>query len=348
VSRVRRIAGAFDRDERRGLASFGAAIAVLHLTGWGLIAVYAPGHPVLGGLAVLAYSFGLRHAFDADHITAIDNTTRKLIAEGRRPLGVGFFFSIGHSTVVLGLSVGLAVATGWVHHAMPALAAYGGVVGAGVSATFLWLIGLLNAAVLAGLVKLAREARGGGLDEAEFEAQLAQRGLMSRLCRRRFALIRSSRQMYPVGLLFGLGFDTATEVGLLTVTAGLAGGGVPPLAVVALPILFAAGMSAIDTADGVFMTAAYGWALSTPARKVFYNLTVTGLSVVVALAIGTVELLQVLAHQLAFRGSFWGAVNSLNFSNMGYAIVALFVIAWLGAAAIWRWRRVDQRGLNRA
>ncbi len=340
---MRAIVRSFDREQRRRLFGFGAAIAALHVAGWGLIALYAPSHPVLGGLGVLAYSFGLRHAFDADHISAIDNTTRKLIGRGDRPLGVGFFFSLGHSTVVLGLSVGLAVAAGAVHHAIPSLQVYGGVIGAGVSGLFLWAIGLLNLAVLVGIVAVARDARRGRFDEVELESRLAQRGFMSRLFGHRFDLIRHSRQMYPVGLLFGLGFDTATEVGLLTITAGVASNGVPAQAVLALPILFAAGMSAMDTADGVFMSSAYGWALSTPARKVFYNLTVTGVSVVVALAIGTVELLQVLGHQLGLTGQFWTAVEALNFSTMGYAIVGLFVVAWLGALAIWRWRRIEQR-----
>jgi nickel/cobalt transporter (NiCoT) family protein len=334
---------ALDRGDRRELRGYGAAIAGLHLLGWGLVAIYAPGHPVLGGLGVLAYSFGLRHAFDADHISAIDNTTRKLIAEGGRPLGVGFYFSLGHSTVVLALAAALAVAAGAVHHALPALALYGGVVGAGVSGIFLWVIGALNASVLAGIIGLAREARHGRLEETELEAQLSQRGLISRVCKRRFDLIQDTRQMYPVGFLFGLGFDTATEVALLSVTASLAGGGVPAPALLALPVLFAAGMSAMDTADGVFMSTAYGWALSTPIRKIYYNLTVTGLSVVVAFVIGTVELLQVIAHQLALRGPVWSALQSLNFSNMGYAIVVLFVVAWLVAAAVWRWCRIEQR-----
>jgi nickel/cobalt transporter (NiCoT) family protein len=343
ISSLLRIGRSFDEGERRRLRGYGTAIGGLHVVGWGLIALYAPSHPVLGGLGVLAYSFGLRHAFDADHISAIDNVTRKLIAEGSRPLGVGFFFSLGHSTVVLALSLALAVAAGAIHHALPTVALYGGVVGAGISGIFLWAIGLLNAGVLAGIVRLAREGRRGRLDEAQLEQQLAARGLMSRLCGRRFSLITRSRQMYPVGLLFGLGFDTATEVGLLAITAGIAGGGVSPLAIVALPVLFAAGMSAMDTADGVFMTAAYGWALSTPVRKLYYNLIVTGVSVVVALAIGTVELLQVLAHQLALRGSFWSVLGGLNFTNMGYAVVGLFVVAWLGALAAWRWMGIEQR-----
>jgi high-affinity nickel-transport protein len=338
MTRLRRLASSFDSAERRQLGGFGMAIAGLHIMGWGLVAFYAPGHPVLAGLAVLAYSFGLRHAFDADHISAIDNSTRKLLAEGERPLGVGFWFSLGHCTIVLGLSLGLAVAARAAHHALPALAHYGGLLGAGISGLFLWAIGLLNLVVLIGIVKLALARRRGGFDEAELDQQLTQRGLMSRLCGRRFAVISTSRQMYPVGLLFGLGFDTATEVGLLTITAAVAGG-VPAPATAALPILFAAGMCAMDTADGIFMSTAYRWALSSAARKLYYNLGVTGLSVLVALAVGTVELLQVVAHELGLAGGVWAVLGELNFTNMGYAIVGLFVFGWLGALAVWRLAR---------
>jgi nickel/cobalt transporter (NiCoT) family protein len=338
-----RIAGAFDQAERRRLAGFGAAVAVLHLVGWGLVAIYAPNHPVLAGLAVLAYSFGLRHAFDADHISAIDNTTRKLLSEGGRPLGVGFFFSLGHSTIVLGLSIALAVGAGAAGHALPVLAHYGGAIGAGVSGTFLWTIGLLNLAVLRGVARIARNARAGELDEAELEAQLNQRGLMSRLWGRRLRVIRGSWQMYPVGALFGLGFDTASEVGLLAITAGIAGGRIPAPAILALPILFAAGMVTMDTADGVFMATAYEWALGTSARKLYYNLVVTSLSVVVAIGVGSIELLQLLGHQLALTGGFWRSIDALDFSTLGYVIVALFVLVSLGALAVWRWRGIEQR-----
>ena len=339
----RRIVGAFDRAERRRLGGFGAAIAALHLVGCGLIALYAPSHPVLGGLGVLAYTFGLRHAFDADHISAIDNTTRKLMAEGRRPLGVGFFFSLGHSTVVFGLSLALAVTAGAVSHAIPGLQLYGGTIGAGVSGAFLWAIGLLNLAVLMAIIRIVGELRRGRYDEAELERQLQARGFMSRFFRRRFRLIRSSWQMYPVGVLFGLGFDTATEIGLLAITAGVATGHLPPLAIMALPTLFAAGMTAADTADGVFMSKAYAWAFSSPVRKVYYNLTVTSLSVVVALVIGSVELLQVLGHGLGLTGQFWSWLGGLDFNTIGYVIVALFVLTWIVAVAIWRWWRIDER-----
>jgi high-affinity nickel-transport protein len=338
-----RIAGAFDQGERRRLAGLGAAVTGLHLLGWGLIALYAPAHPVLAGLGVLAYSFGLRHAFDADHISAIDNTTRRLLADGGRPLTVGFFFSLGHSTVVFALSIGLAVAVGTVHSVLPALQLYGGTVGAVVSGVLLWTIGLLNLVVLLGIWDLRRQMAGGGLDEPALESRLLERGFMCRFLRRPMALVRSSRQMYPLGILFGLGFDTATEVGLLALTAGVASGRVPLAATLALPVLFAAGMSLMDTADGVFMSKAYSWAFGNAARKLFYNLTVTGLSVAVALLIGTIELAQVTAGRLRLTGSFWNWLERLNFGTLGYAIVGMFAATWLIAFFIWRWRGIGNR-----
>jgi high-affinity nickel-transport protein len=334
---------AFDAAERRRIGWLGAAVAGLHLLGWGLIALYAPDHPVLGGLAVLAYTFGLRHAFDADHISAIDNATRKLLAQGSRPLAVGFCFSLGHSTVVFLLCLGLAASTAALHHAMPTLQLYGGIIGAAVSGTFLWAIGLLNLSVLNGIVAVARDLRCGRFDEHQLEQRLDERGFMSRLMGSRFALVRSSRQMYPLGVLFGLGFDTASEIGLLAITAGVAGGHVPLPAILALPILFAAGMSAMDTADGVFMSKAYGWAFSNPVRKVYYNLTVTTLSVLVALLIGSVELLQVASGRLGLTGGFWNWLQGLDFGTLGYAIVGVFVLTWIIALAIWRLLRIEDR-----
>jgi high-affinity nickel-transport protein len=230
------------------------------------------------------------------------------------------------------------VAAGAVHHAIPSLAGYGGTIGAGVSGMFLWLIGLLNVAVLVGIVKIAREARQGRFHEAELEQQLAKRGLMTRLLAGRFRLIRSSAHMYPVGLLFGLGFDTASEVGLLAITAGAATGHVPPLALIALPCLFAAGMSMMDTADGVFMSKAYHWAFASPVRKLYYNITVTTMSVFVALLVGTIELAQVLSDKLGWNGSFWSWLRGLDFGTLGYAIVGVFVVTWLVALLLWRWR----------
>jgi nickel/cobalt transporter (NiCoT) family protein len=288
---------------------------------------------VLAGLGTLAYTFGLRHAFDADHLAAIDNTTRKLLAEGQRPLGVGFFFSLGHSSVVFALATGLAVATQTVDHALPALQSYGGYIGAGVSGTFLLAIGLLNLLVLRDVVGIARGLRTGRFDEEELERRLLERGLMNRLFIGRAArLIRRSPHMYPLGVLFGLGFDTASEIALLALTAGVAGGHAPLLAIMALPLLFAAGMSLMDTADGVFMAKAYTWAFSSPARKVFYNITVTALSVAVALGVGAVELLQLL-----------GSGVSVDFEILGYVLLGLFALTWLVASLIWKLRRIEER-----
>jgi high-affinity nickel-transport protein len=331
------------RDERLRLAGFGAAIAVLHLVGWGLFLYYSSRYRPLVGLGLTAYLFGLRHAFDADHIAAIDNTTRKLLQQGKRPMGVGFFFSLGHSTIVFALVAGLALATRTVHSHVGVLHDYGGSVGAGVSGVFLWLIGILNLIVLIDIVRIFGEMRGGHYDKERLENRLLERGMMSRCFGRFFRLINKSWQMYPLGLLFGLGFDTATEVGLLAVAAGVATHSVPFLAVLSLPILFAAGMSLMDTLDGAFMTHAYGWAFSNPIRKVYYNITVTSLSILVALAIGTIELLQVMSTSLGLRGRGWDSVNSLDFGTLGYAMVGLFIVVWAVSASVWKVRRIEDR-----
>jgi nickel/cobalt transporter (NiCoT) family protein len=330
--------------EWRRLGGLGGAVLALHVAGWGLVLYYSGSHPVIAGLGTLAYTFGLRHAFDADHLAAIDNTTRKLLAEGQRPLGVGFFFSLGHSSVVFALATGLALATQAVGSAIPTLQSYGGYVGAGVSGTFLWAIGILNLLVLRDVASIARGLRRGRFDEQELERRLLDRGFMNRFFIGRAArLVRHSGHMYPLGVLFGLGFDTASEVGLLALTAGVATGHVPLLGIVALPLLFAAGMSLMDTADGIFMAKAYGWAFSSPARKVFYNLTVTALSVTVALAVGSVELLQVVTGKLGLDGGFWGWVGSLDFETLGYVILGLFAATWLIATCVWRLRRIEER-----
>ncbi len=343
MGKLRTVAGAFDSAERRRLGWLTAAVVGLHVLGIALLIIYTPSHPVLSGLGILAYSFGLRHAFDADHISAIDNTTRKLLADGGKPLGVGFFFSLGHSTIVFALSAGLAVAAGAVHSALPSLQLYGGTIGAAVSGVFLWAIGILNLIVLVGVIGVSRELRRGRYDEGELEARLLERGFMSRFFSRPLRLVRRSTQMYPIGVLFGLGFDTASEVGLLAITAGAASGHVPPLAIVALPVLFAAGMSLMDTADGVFMSKAYAWAFSSPVRKVYYNITVTSLSVFVALLIGSIELAQVISDKLGLSGGVWHWLQGVDFGSLGYAIVGLFALTWVVALAAWRWLRIEER-----
>jgi nickel/cobalt transporter (NiCoT) family protein len=340
----RNVRASFTRAEWARLGGLGGAVVLLHVVGWGLVLYYTPSHPVLGGLATLAYTFGLRHAFDADHISAIDNTTRKFLAEGRQPLGTGFFFSLGHSTIVFGLATGLAVAAQAVNSEIPTFQEYGGYIGASVSGTFLLIIGILNLIVLRDVVRIAQGLRSGRFDEQELEERLLDRGFMNRFFIGRLARrITKSWHMYPLGLLFGLGFDTASEVGLLALTAGVATGQIPFLAIIALPVLFAAGMSLMDTADGVFMVKAYGWAFSSPVRKVFYNITVTSLSVFVALVVGMIELLQVMSEKLGLDGGFWGWLGSLDFEILGYVIVGLFVITWVVATAVWKLRRIEDR-----
>jgi high-affinity nickel-transport protein len=304
----------------RSLAPFAFGVALLHLAGWGLFAWYSRSEPALAGLGTLAYTFGLRHAFDADHIAAIDNTARKLLGQGGRPVGVGFYFSLGHSAVVFALTTALALAAGPVAAAIPTMQHAGGIVGASVSGSFLLLIGVLNLLVLADIVRMLRHARTGRLDWERFDSRLLERGVFSRLALKRIAnRLDASWKMIPLGAVFGLGFDTASEIGVLAVAAGVATHHVPLLAILALPSLFAAGMSLLDTADGAFMAHAYGWALSSPVRRIYYNLTVTSLSVLVALGIGTLELLQVTV-----------GIKSPDLGKIGALVALLFV----GAASI--------------
>jgi nickel/cobalt transporter (NiCoT) family protein len=333
-----------DRSHWIRLGGFLSAVGLLHVLGWGLFLYYARSAPALAGLGMLAYTFGLRHAFDADHIAAIDNTTRKMLAQGRKPMGVGFFFSLGHSTIVLALVAGLAAATRLVDSHIPAFQTYGGLIGASVSGTFLWVIGILNLIVLIDIVRIFRAMRTGAYDEIQLERHLHDRGLMNRFVFGRLSrAVTKSWHMYPLGVLFGLGFDTASEVGLLAVSAGVATHAVPAAAVLSLPILFAAGMSLLDTADGAFMSHAYGWAFANPVRKVYYNITVTGLSVVVALMIGTVELLQVASARLQLTGGAWDWLNALDFELLGYAVIGAFVATWAISLAVWKLHHVEAR-----
>jgi high-affinity nickel-transport protein len=332
------------RVEWYRLAVLAAAILGLNVLGWGLFVYYAHGNPALAGLGTLAYTFGLRHAFDADHIAAIDNTTRKLLQDGQRPLGVGFFFSLGHSTIVFSLVATLAIAAKTVNSKIPAFQDYGGYIGATVSGTFLWIIGILNLLVLIDILRIFFAMRNRAYDQEQLESRLLDRGFMNRfylgkLSRR----IDASWKMYPLGVLFGLGFDTATEVGLLAISAGVATHHVSFLAVLSLPILFAAGMCLMDTADGAFMSQAYGWAFSNPVRKVYYNITVTTLSVTVAMLVGSIELLQVLSAKFSFTGGFWDWLNNVDFSHIGYAIVAAFVVTWAVSIVVWKKGRIEER-----
>jgi high-affinity nickel-transport protein len=335
---------AFSPAEWLRLAGFYGFIGTLHLLGWGLYLHYAGQYRQLVGLGFVAYLFGLRHAFDADHIAAVDDTVRFMVQKGKQPLGVGFFFSLGHSTVVLALGVGIALAATVVKADLPQLRSMGGIIGASVSGTFLWIIGILNLLVLLDILKVWRTAKSGTHSHAHLESLLQKRGLLNRLFGGRLQkLMNHSWQMYPLGLLFGLGFDTASEVGLLAMTAGASAGNLPVPAVLCLPILFASGMAVMDTTDGVLMCKAYNWAFLNPLRKIFYNITTTGLSVAVALLVGTVELLQVLIGMLGLHGHFFDFVAALDFGMMGYVIVGMFLVAWSLSVGFWKFGRIEQR-----
>jgi nickel/cobalt transporter (NiCoT) family protein len=350
-----RIRGALSPAEWARAGGLAAAVIGLHVVGFGLLfGVVVPHHFSLGaggaftaGVGLTAYTLGMRHAFDADHIAAIDNTTRKFMQEGQRPLSVGFFFSLGHSTVVfvlaLLLSLGVKALAGPVEDDGSTLQSVTGLIGTGVSGTFLYVIAALNLVVLVGILRVFRDMRRGVLREDELEELLQSRGLMNRFLGRFTRAVRKPWQMYPLGVLFGLGFDTATEVALLFLAAGAAGAGLPWYAILCLPVLFAAGMSLLDTIDGSFMNFAYGWAFSQPVRKVYYNLTVTALSVAVALIIGTIELLSIAAEQLSLRGGFWDWVSGIDLNAVGYIVVALFVATWAVALAVWRFGRLEER-----
>ena len=334
----------FSSSEWARLGGFYGFIAALHVTGWGLYLHYVAHYPPLVGLGFVAYMFGLRHAFDADHIAAVDDTVRFMLQKGKKPLGVGFFFSLGHSTIVLGLAIAIAFAASTVKADLPELRNIGGMLGAAVSGTFLWTIGILNLLVLLDILKLWTKAKSGTHSHAHLEALLVQRGLLNRLFGGRLQrLMNHSWQMYPLGLLFGLGFDTASEVGLLAMTAGASVGDLPVPAVLSLPILFAAGMSMMDTTDGILMSKAYNWAFLNPLRKIFYNIVTTGLSVAVALIIGSIELLQVIIAMGGLRGNIFDFVAALDFGVLGYIIVALFLLAWALSVGLWKFGRLEER-----
>jgi nickel/cobalt transporter (NiCoT) family protein len=348
---VVQVARALTPGERRRAGFMFATIAALHIVGFGVfIAFVVPSHyKGLGiGVAGLAYSLGLRHAFDADHIAAIDNTTRKLIGEGKRPLSIGYWFSLGHSTIVVAIGVAVVVAEKAVYGAVSnhnsLLEQFGGIFGTIVSATFLYLIALLNLVILAGIVRVFRSMRRGNYDEAELERQLNNRGLMSRLFGRWMRTIDTEWKIYPVGVVFGMGFDTATEVALLATTALLASHHVPFYSIMCLPILFTAGMALMDTIDGIFMNFAYSWAFFNPVRKVYYNLAITGLSVAICFFIGTVEVLGLLPTELGgLHSGFWSFMASFNINKAGFVIVGMFVVCWAGALAFWRFGRVEEK-----
>ncbi|MFK4445933.1 high-affinity nickel-transport protein [Caballeronia udeis] len=316
---------------------------------WALVAFRH--HPVLLGTALLAYGFGLRHAVDADHIAAIDNVTRKLMQEKKRPVTVGFFFSLGHSTVVVLASLGVAVVTSAMKGRLDHYKDIGGVVGTSVSALFLFLIALMNLIILRSIFKAWRNVRNGGkyVDD-DFDMLLADRGFFARLFRPLFRIITRSWHMFPLGFLFGLGFDTATEIALLGISANQAAQGLPPWAIMVFPLLFSAGMSLVDTLDGHLMLGAYGWAYLKPVRKIYYNMTITMVSVIVAVVVGSIEALGLLADQLKLQGPMWDAIGALNdnFGTLGYVIIGIFALSWAASVLIYRFKRFDDLEVGRS
>ena len=341
----------FARDEKIRVGSMYGFIVLLHAVGWGLFLHYGSSlGAAYAGAGGIAYSFGLRHAFDADHISAVDDTTRFLMQRGKKPLGVGFFFSLGHSSVVVALALGVATAADAIRTRMPALERIGGTVGATISGTFLLAIAVLDCFVLVGILDVWRKAKTGQYDAEHLDDLMGQRGFINRLFGSRWRnVLSSSWQMYPVGFLFGLGFDTASEVGLLALTTAAATSqghlhaGPPIGAVMALPLLFTAGMTLMDTTDGLFMAKAYGWAFTDPIRKIYYNLSTVALGVFVAGLIGLVEYLQVISEHAGLRGRFWQWLGNLDFEVLGYFIVGAFVACWIGSVVLYKIRRIDER-----
>jgi high-affinity nickel-transport protein len=350
----------FEREELPRLFGVLGTVVFLHILGWGLFAHFnsdpqyhqitdGSGALIYAGAGALAYGFGLRHAFDADHIVAIDDTTRIMLAKGKKPLGVGLFFSLGHSTVVLALSVGIAFAATKTTIFKDAFSSTGGTIGTSVSGFFLYLVGILNLVIMVGVVKAWKQAKSGKYSHEHLEQLLNDRSIMRRIFKGRFKKgFDHSYQLYPIGVLFGLGFDTATEVGLLalsaTAAAGTVGGVLPPLAIIALPIIFAAGMSMMDALDGIFMTKAYSWAFTSPLRKIYYNLTTTGLSVFVALGIGTLQWISVASDNFGLAETEpFKTITSIDLSSIGYFIVISFILAFAVSILIWKIGKYEER-----
>ncbi|MEO5763733.1 MAG: HoxN/HupN/NixA family nickel/cobalt transporter [Casimicrobiaceae bacterium] len=334
----------FTASEWWRLAGLYGFVALLHLAGWGLFLYYSARFPALVGLGLAAYMFGLRHAFDADHIAAVDDTVRFLLQKGKQPLGVGFFFSLGHSTVVFALAIVTIVAAASLKDHLPGLREVGGLIGTSVSGVFLLVIGILNLVVLLDLLDVWRRSKSGNHSHTHVDEILRKRGLLNRILGGRVTgAINHSWQMYPLGLLFGLGFDTASEISLLAMTAGAAAGNLPVAAALSLPLLFAAGMTVLDTTDGVLMAKVYNWALVNPLRRIFFNITTTGLSIAIALVIGAIEILQVLRGAFGLSGPFFDLVGTVDFGVIGYVIVGIFLMAWGTALALWKFGRVEER-----
>jgi high-affinity nickel-transport protein len=352
---LRRMLASTTPAQRRSLSGMALVIVALNVVGWGMfVLLVIPHHfPLLGiGVAVTAYTLGMRHAFDADHISAIDNTTRKLMNEGKRPVSVGFWFALGHSSIVCAIGVGLTIAAKTVFKAVTdehgRLTSMGGLIGTILGGGFLYLIAALNIVILVGILKLFFAMRKGIYSEEELEAQLQNRGLMYRFFGRWMRTIDKEWKMFPVGVVFGLGFDTATEVALLAATAGAATVGLPWYAVLCLPILFTAGMTLLDSIDGAFMQVVYGWAFAKPVRKMFYNIVITALSVALAFFIGSIELLGLVGQEFNLSDGIWDWTNNFDLNTAGFIIVGGFIVIWAAAVLIWRFGRIEERWENAA
>ncbi len=334
------------KKDKIKVAAMLGGIAVTTILAFAASAIIGRYYLVLAGLGVLAYVLGLRHAVDADHIAAIDNTTRKLIQGGQKPLTVGTWFSLGHSTVVVLLIVALVFATRAVAGGIPALQSIGDIVGTTISGAFLWIIGIINVIIVIDIYSIFKKMRTERLDEKKLNKMLSKRGFMNRYFGHLLKLIKEPWQIYPVGVLFGLGFDTASEVALIAISVGVGASSAIPLPIIlVLPLLFTCGMVLIDTMDGVAMNLAYGWAFLKPIRKIYYNLTVTIISISVAFFIGTVELLQVLSTEMHLTSGAWGWLASLNFEVLGYGIITLFIGSWAIAIAIYRYKNFESRAV---
>jgi nickel/cobalt transporter (NiCoT) family protein len=352
--RLARIRNGLTAGEWARMGGVTGVVAGLHVLGWLMLGLAVSRHYHLGktqvfgfGYGILAYTLGMRHAFDADHIAAIDNTTRKLVGEGKRPLSVGFFFSLGHSTIVftltLLLSFGIRAFNAQVRAGGSGLHHVTGIIGTSVSGTFLYVIAALNLVILTSIIKIFREMRTGRYDNEELERQLAKRGLMNRFLGPLGRRVDAPWKIYPIGVLFGLGFDTFTEIALLVLAGTAVISGLPFYAVLSLAVLFAAGMTLLDTADGCFMNFAYDWAFAHPVRKIYYNLTITGLSVFVAFFIGTIEILGLIGQQYHLAGGFWSFMAGININTAGFVIAGVFVLTWAVALGIWRVGKIEQK-----
>ncbi|SDI95923.1 HoxN/HupN/NixA family nickel/cobalt transporter [Pseudomonas abietaniphila] len=345
ISKLKRQFSASSGVVKAKLLSIYGLLIGLNVVAWGWALLEFHGQPVLLGTALLAYGFGLRHAVDADHIAAIDNVTRKMMQEGKRPVSVGFFFSLGHSSVVILAAIGVAFAALALGEGFEHYKAIGGVVSTTVSAVFLLVIALTNLIIFTSIYKAWRKLKnGGGYVDDDFDTVLANRGFLSRLLKPLFRLISRSWQMFPLGFLFGIGFDTATEISLLGISATQASQGLSPWSVLVFPLLFSAGMSLVDTLDGHLMLGAYGWAYMKPARKIYYNMTITLVSVVVALVVGTIEALGLIEEEYSPQGAVWDFVGVLNenFGTLGYVIIAIFAGSWALSMIIYKMKGFDK------